>query len=59
MSLSGKDLLGGPPPTLLPEEPGVVLFERFDNRDNLVVHARAMITEGGAAELLSSRGCCR
>lgn len=24
MSLSGKDLLGGPPPTLLPEEPGPV-----------------------------------
>jgi dipeptidyl aminopeptidase/acylaminoacyl peptidase len=23
---------------LLPEQPGVVLFERFDNRDNLVVH---------------------
>jgi hypothetical protein len=22
MSISGKDLLGGPPPTLLPEEPG-------------------------------------
>jgi hypothetical protein len=29
MSLSGKDLLGGPPPTLLPEEPGPVdLLER-------------------------------
>ncbi|MBW3648577.1 MAG: DUF3151 family protein, partial [Actinobacteria bacterium] len=22
MSITGKDLLGGPPPTLLPEEPG-------------------------------------
>jgi hypothetical protein len=26
MSLTGKDLLGGPPPTLLPEEPGAALL---------------------------------
>jgi len=26
MSLTGKDLLGGPPPTLLPEEPGASLL---------------------------------
>ncbi|MCW2605521.1 MAG: hypothetical protein JWO60_214 [Frankiales bacterium] len=25
MSLAGKDLLGGPPPTLLPDEPGAAL----------------------------------
>src|SRR5687768_3586676 len=26
MSLTGKDLLGGPPPTLLPDEPGAALL---------------------------------
>jgi hypothetical protein len=26
MSISGRDLLGGPPPTLLPEEPGAALL---------------------------------
>jgi hypothetical protein len=26
MSISGRDLLGGPPPTLLPEEPGATLL---------------------------------
>ena len=26
MSITGKDLLGGPPPTLLPEEPGAALL---------------------------------
>ncbi|MCU1600295.1 MAG: hypothetical protein JWO22_1004 [Frankiales bacterium] len=26
MSITGKDLLGGPPPTLLPEEPGATLL---------------------------------
>ena len=28
MSITGKDLLGGPPPTLLPEEPGADLIAR-------------------------------
>ncbi len=26
MSIAGRDLLGGPPPTLLPEEPGAALL---------------------------------
>ncbi|MBK5306345.1 MAG: DUF3151 domain-containing protein [Frankiaceae bacterium] len=26
MNITGRDLLGGPPPTLLPEEPGAVLL---------------------------------
>ena len=27
MSITGRDLLGGPPPTLLPEEPGAALLQ--------------------------------
>ena len=30
MSLAGKDLLGGPPPTLLPVDPAVALLETED-----------------------------
>ena len=30
MSLAGKDLLGGPPPTLLPEDPAVALLSSTD-----------------------------
>ena len=52
MSLTGKDLLGGPPPTLLPEEPGEDLLARGgDPADVAAAHptsslAWAVLAEG-------------
>jgi hypothetical protein len=31
MSITGKDLLGGPPPTLLPDEPGAALLAKGED----------------------------
>lgn len=52
MSITGKDLLGGPPPTLLPEEPAGDLLERGgDPSDVAAAHptsslAWAVLAEG-------------
>ena len=57
MSLTGRDLLGGPPPTLLPEEPGPVdLLERGgDAADVAAAHPTSSLAWAVLAEQAYAR----
>ncbi len=57
MSLTGKDLLGGPPPTLLPDEPGPVdLLERGgDPADVAAAHPTSSLAWAVLAEAAYDR----
>jgi hypothetical protein len=56
MSLTGKDLLGGPPPTLLPDEPGRDLLERGgDPADVAAEHPTSSLAWAVLAEQALSR----
>ena len=58
MSLTGKDLLGGPPPTLLPEEPGPVdlLVRGGDPADVAAAHPTSSLAWAVLAEAAYDRG---
>ncbi|MEX2290049.1 MAG: DUF3151 domain-containing protein [Mycobacteriales bacterium] len=58
MSITGKDLLGGPPPTLLPEEPGPRdLLERGgDPTDVAAAHPASSLAWAVLAEQAYARG---
>ena len=57
MSLTGKDLLGGPPPTLLPEEPGPVdlLARGGDPADVAAAHPTSSLAWAVLAEAAYDR----
>ena len=58
MSLTGKDLLGGPPPTLLPDEPGPreLLSAGADPSDVAAVHPTSSLAWAVLAEDALGRG---
>ena len=57
MSLTGKDLLGGPPPTLLPEEPGPrdLLESAADPADVAAAHPTSSLAWALLAEQALAR----
>ena len=57
MSLTGKDLLGGPPPTLLPEEPGPrdLLERAADPADVAAAHPTSSLAWAVLAEQALAR----
>ena len=57
MSLTGKDLLGGPPPTLLPEEPGAALLrDGVDPADVAARHPSSSAAWAALADAAHARG---
>ncbi|HVM28367.1 MAG TPA: DUF3151 domain-containing protein [Mycobacteriales bacterium] len=57
MSLTGKDLLGGPPPTHLPEDPATDLLERgADAADVAGEHPTSSLAWASLAEAAYDRG---
>ena len=57
MSLTGKDLLGGPPPTLLPEEPGAALVRQgVDPAEVAARHPTSSAAWAALAEAALERG---
>jgi hypothetical protein len=57
MSLTGKDLLGGPPPTLLPEEPGATLLASgTDPAEVAAQHPTSSAAWAALADAASARG---
>lgn len=57
MSLTGKDLLGGPPPTLLPEDPAGELLERGgDPTDVAAAHPASSLVWALLADAAYERG---
>jgi hypothetical protein len=57
MSLTGKDLLGGPPPTLLPEEPGAALLASgSDPAEVAAQHPTSSAAWAALADAASARG---
>jgi hypothetical protein len=57
MSISGRDLLGGPPPTLLPEEPGMALLaDGGDAADVAAKHPTSCAAWAALADAAYERG---
>lgn len=50
MTLAGKDLLGGPPPTLLPEDPAVALLDGGDPAEVAAAHPTSSAAWAALAE---------
>ncbi len=56
MSLAGKDLLGGPPPTLLPEDPAVALLAQSDAAQVAAGHPTSSAAWAALADEAYARG---
>ncbi len=56
MSLAGKDLLGGPPPTLLPEDPAVALLAEQDAASVAAAHPTSCAAWAALADEAHGRG---
>lgn len=56
MSLAGKDLLGGPPPTLLPEDPAVALLATQDAAAVAAAHPTSSAAWAALADAAFARG---
>ena len=56
MSISGKDLLGGPPPTLLPEDPAVALLAAQDAPSVAAAHPTSSAAWAALADAAFTRG---
>ena len=56
MSISGKDLLGGPPPTLLPEDPAVALLDSEDPASVAAAHPTSSAAWAALADAAFGRG---
>jgi len=57
MSITGKDLLGGPPPTLLPDEPGAALVAAgTDPADVAAQHPTSSAAWAALADAAWARG---
>jgi len=56
MSLAGKDLLGGPPPTLLPEDPAVALLATTDAAAVAAAHPTSYAAWAALADQAFARG---
>ena len=56
MSLAGKDLLGGPPPTLLPVDPAVALLQSEDASAVAVAHPTSSAAWAALADGAFERG---
>ncbi len=56
MSLAGKDLLGGPPPTLLPVDPAVALLQSEDASAVAAAHPTSSAAWAALADAAFDRG---
>ncbi len=56
MSITGKDLLGGPPPTLLPEDPAVALLATQDPAQVAAGHPTSSAAWAALADAAHARG---
>ncbi len=56
MSIAGPDLLGGPPPTLLPEDPAVPLLARTSAEQVAAAHPASCAAWAALADEASTRG---
>lgn len=56
MTLAGKDLLGGPPPTLLPVDPAVALLARQDPAQVAAAHPTSSAAWAALADEAYARG---
>jgi len=56
MSIAGRDLLGGPPPTLLPEDPAVALLETGSAVDVAAGHPTSSAAWAALADDAYGRG---
>lgn len=56
MSLTGKDLLGGPPPTLLPEDPAVTLLASTAPAEVAAAHPTSCAAWAALADDAFARG---
>lgn len=56
MSITGKDLLGGPPPALLPEDPAVALLATSDPSEVAAGHPTSCAAWAALADAAYERG---
>ena len=56
MSLAGQDLLGGPPPTLLPDDPAVALLGDRDPAQVAAAHPTSSAAWAALADAAHGRG---
>ena len=56
MSIAGRDLLGGPPPTLLPEDPAVPLLAGTSPQQVAAAHPASCAAWAALADEASARG---